>query len=77
MLKTDKQMERVKGRIIHEQVRIKKFEEKKQKLQNIKFSKSVRRFILIQFRSKIINIKKRVNIERKLKKELRIGKNVN
>ena len=77
MLKTDKQMERVKGRIIHEQVRIKKFEEKKQKLQNIKFSKSVRRFILIQFRSKIINIKKRVNIERKLKKELRTGKNVN
>jgi len=31
MLKTDKQMERVKGRIISEQIRIKKFEEKKTK----------------------------------------------
>jgi hypothetical protein len=41
MLKSDRMMERVKGRIIKEQVRIKKFEEKKQKLQNIKFSKSV------------------------------------
>ena len=42
MLKTDKQMERVRGRIVHEQVRIKKYEEKKQKLQNIKFSKSIK-----------------------------------
>ena len=41
MLKTDRMMEKVKGRIIQEQVRIKKFEEKKQKLQNIKYSKSV------------------------------------
>jgi len=41
MLKSDKLMERVKGRLIKEQVRIKKFEEKKQKMQNIKFSKSV------------------------------------
>ena len=41
MLKTDRMMERVKGRLIKEQVRIKKFEEKKQNLQNIKFSKSV------------------------------------
>lgn len=37
-------MERVKGRLIKEQVRIKKFEEKKQKLQNIKFSKSIKDF---------------------------------
>lgn len=44
MLKSDKLMEKVKVRIINEQVRIKKFEEKKQKLQNIKFSKSVNLF---------------------------------
>jgi len=46
MLKSDKMMERVKGRIIQEQVRIKKYEEKKQKLENIKYSKTVRRIII-------------------------------
>lgn len=41
MLKSDKQMNRVKGKIISEQVRIKKYEEKRQKLQSIKFAKAV------------------------------------
>lgn len=50
MLKSDKLMERVKGRIIKEQVRIKKFEEKKQKLQNIKYMKTVRNLTKIQIK---------------------------
>jgi rRNA-processing protein EBP2 len=41
MLKSDRQMDKVKGQLIKEQTRIKKFEEKKQKLQNIKFAKAV------------------------------------
>ena len=68
-------MERVKIRIINEQVRIKKFEEKKQKMQNIKFAKSVRNSI--NDRLKIIKIKSNLNIRGILKKELKIGKLVN
>jgi rRNA-processing protein EBP2 len=41
MMKSDNQMARVKKQIITEQQRIKKFEEKKQKMHNIKFSKHV------------------------------------
>jgi hypothetical protein len=75
MLKTDRMMERVKGRLIKEQVRIKKFEEKKQKLQNIKFSKSVNHKFNI-LRSKTLKIRNNHNIKEVLKKELIIGKHV-
>lgn len=47
MYKSDKQMLKVKSKIVTEQVRIKKFEEKKQKLQNIKFAKAVILFCFI------------------------------
>lgn len=42
MLKSDEQMANVKREIIKEQQYIKKFEAKKQKLQNIKFAKSIK-----------------------------------
>lgn len=42
MLKSDEQMTNVKKQIIKEQQYIKKFEAKKQKLQNIKFSKTLK-----------------------------------
>jgi len=41
MLKSDDQMMKIRKKIVNEQQRIKKFEEKKQKLQNIKFAKAV------------------------------------
>ena len=41
MIKSDKQMDKIKTKIVTEQVRIKKFEQKKQKMQNIKFAKAV------------------------------------
>ena len=41
MLKSDDQMLRIRRKLVGEQQRIKKFEEKKQKLQNIKFAKAV------------------------------------
>ena len=44
MLKSDEQMMRVKKLIINEQQYIKKFEAKKQKMQNIKFAKSIKDF---------------------------------
>jgi rRNA-processing protein EBP2 len=44
MLKSDEQMENVKKQIIREQTYIKKFEQKKQKFQNIKFAKSIKDF---------------------------------
>ena len=44
MLKSDEQMMRVKKQIINEQQYIKKFEAKKQKMQNIKFAKSIKDF---------------------------------
>ena len=72
MLKSDKQMERVKIRIINEQVRIKKYEEKKQKMQNIKFAKSVMNFFKI--RSKTIRVKNNLNIKEILRKAWKIGK---
>ena len=44
MLKSDEQMVKVKKQIINEQQYIKKFEAKKQKMQNIKFAKSIKDF---------------------------------
>ena len=44
MLKSDEQMIKVKKQIINEQQYIKKFEAKKQKMQNIKFAKSMKDF---------------------------------
>ena len=44
MLKSDEQMIKVKKQIINEQQYIKKFEAKKQKMQNIKFAKSIKDF---------------------------------
>ena len=44
MLKSDEQMMKVKQQIIKEQQFIKKFEAKKQKMQNIKFAKSMKDF---------------------------------
>ena len=44
MLKSDEQMMKVKKQIINEQQYIKKFEAKKQKMQNIKFAKSIKDF---------------------------------
>lgn len=41
MLKSDDQMMRIRKKIVTEQQRIKKFEDKKQKLQNVKFAKAV------------------------------------
>ena len=44
MLKSDEQMVKVKKQIINEQQIIKRFEAKKQKMQNIKFAKSIKDF---------------------------------
>jgi len=44
MLKSDEQMAKVKKLIISEQQHIKRFEAKKQKMQNIKFAKSIKDF---------------------------------
>ena len=44
MLKSDEQMVKVKKQIINEQQYIKRFEAKKQKMQNIKFAKSMKDF---------------------------------
>lgn len=42
MVKSDNQMQNIKKQIIQEQQRIKKFEEKKNKIQNIKFAKAMK-----------------------------------
>ena len=44
MLKNDKTMERIRKSIIEETNHIKKFEERKQKMQNLKFSKAIKDF---------------------------------
>ena len=41
MIKSDHQMTKIRKKVVTEQQRIKKFEEKKQKLQNVKFAKAV------------------------------------
>jgi rRNA-processing protein EBP2 len=41
MIKSDNQMGKIKRQIVTEQTRIKKFEDRKQKMQNVKFSKAV------------------------------------
>jgi rRNA-processing protein EBP2 len=46
MVKSDVQMGKIKKQIVTEQIRIKKFEEKKQKMQNIKFAKAVIKYNL-------------------------------
>jgi rRNA-processing protein EBP2 len=52
MIKSDNQMDKIKYKFISEQVRIKKFEQKKQKMQNIKFAKAVKSFNLDERLSK-------------------------
>jgi rRNA-processing protein EBP2 len=47
MLKSDDQMMKIRRKIVTEQQRIKKFEDKKQKLQNIKYAKAVNYFIFL------------------------------
>ena len=42
MIKGDNQMQKIKKQIVTEQQRIKKYEEKKNKLQNVKFSKAMK-----------------------------------
>ena len=42
MVKSDYQMQNIKKQIITEQQRIKKYEEKKNKMQNIKFAKAMK-----------------------------------
>ena len=42
MLKSDKMMENIRKKIIDETTHIKKFEERKQKMQNVKFSRAVK-----------------------------------
>lgn len=42
MIKGDNQMEKIKKQIVSEQQRIKKFEEKKNKIQNVKFAKAMK-----------------------------------
>ena len=42
MIKSDNQMGRIKKEIVTEQQRIKKYEEKKNKIQNVKFAKAMR-----------------------------------
>jgi rRNA-processing protein EBP2 len=51
MVKSDSQMERIKKQIVTEQIRIKKFEERKQKMQNVKFAKAVGQYLTIYFHS--------------------------
>ncbi len=46
MLKSDDQMMRIRRKIVGEQQRIKKFEEKKQKLQNVKFARAVINYLI-------------------------------
>jgi len=44
MLKSDKHMVNVKSRFLQQQVKIKTFEEKKQRLENKKFHKAIKDF---------------------------------
>jgi rRNA-processing protein EBP2 len=48
MLKTDKHMVNVKSRFLQQQVKIKTFEEKKQKAENKKFHKAIKDFKMKQ-----------------------------
>ena len=49
MLKSDYQMQKIRKKVVSEQQRIKKFEEKKQKMQNVKFAKAVYIFDFIRY----------------------------
>jgi rRNA-processing protein EBP2 len=44
MLKTDDHMSKVKSRLLRQSVKIKTFEEKKQRLENKKFHKAIKDF---------------------------------
>jgi hypothetical protein len=74
MIKSDKQMDSIKSKLITEQVRIKKFEEKKQKLQNVKFAKAV--YDSIIYSLKIISLERRLSTRRRQLRALRNGRNV-
>ena len=68
MVKSDLQMQKVKKMIVTEQIRIKKFEEKKQKMQNIKFSRAVRLFLIFQMKHE--TGKQKTEFKRKTKEGL-------
>ena len=68
MLKTDSHMADVKSRILRQQVKIKSFEEKKQRADNKKFHKAIK-----DFKMKAKHAEKRENLEQiqKLKKRVK------
>ena len=68
MLKTDQHMADVKSRILRQQVKIKSFEEKKQRADNKKFHKAIK-----DFKMKAKHAEKRENLEQiqKLKKRVK------
>ena len=55
MVKSDIQMQKIKRQIVTEQIRIKKFEERKQKMQNVKFAKAVRIILICIIMSIILD----------------------
>ena len=68
MLKSDQHMSNVKGRLLKQQVKIKTFEEKKQRAENKKFHKAIK-----EFKMKAKHTEKRENLEQisKLKKRIK------
>ncbi len=68
MLKTDHHMSQVKSRLLKQQVKIKTFEEKKQRDENKKFHKALK-----DFKMKAKHTEKRENLEsiNQLKKKIR------
>jgi len=68
MLKTDEHMAKVKSRLLKQQVKIKSFEEKKQRVENKKFHKALK-----DFKMKSKHAEKRDNMEQlsKLKQKIR------
>ena len=68
MLKTDHHMANVKSRLLQQQVKIKTFEEKKQRTENKKFHKALK-----DFKMKAKHAEKRDNMEQinQLKKRIR------
>jgi len=68
MLKTDEHMRKIKSRLVHQQVKIATFEEKKQRLENKKFHKAIK-----DYKQKEKHMEKRMNLEatNKLKTQIR------
>ena len=58
MLKTDTHMKNVKSRLLRQQVKIKTFEEKKQKAENKKFHKAIK-----EYKMKAKHTEKRENLD--------------